>query len=192
MFKKLFAALAVVVAPTLSSAHTQDPVPETVGTRTFERRAVEAAIWGMPAVSMAGVRRSLAGIGADYNQVVYFSKPLEARHEFLTANNQTPYVRSVLDLHNGPAVLELPPASDKVALFGSAIDSWEVPLVDVGPTGEDTGKGGKYLFLPPATAIERPKAISPFNPRPISCTPRCGRSSLDKARWPMAWRTAKL
>ena len=51
---------------------------------------------------------------------------------------------SVLDLHHGPVVLDVPPASDNVALFGSAIDSWEVPLVDVGPTGEDEGKGGKY------------------------------------------------
>ena len=33
----------------------------------------------MPAVSMVGVRKSLAGIGADFNQVVYFSQPLEGR-----------------------------------------------------------------------------------------------------------------
>jgi hypothetical protein len=123
--------------------------PEDLSRQTIQRRGVEAAVWGMPAVSMAGVRKSLAGIGADYNQIVYFSKPLEARHEFLTANNQTPYLVTVLDTHNGPVVVEVPPASSKVALFGSAIDSWEVPLVDLGPTGEDAGKGGKYLFLPP-------------------------------------------
>ena len=35
-------------------------------------------------------------------------------------------------------------------LFGSAIDSWQVPLVDIGPAGEDGGQGGRYLFLPPA------------------------------------------
>jgi hypothetical protein len=44
--------------------------------------------------------------------------------------------------------LEVPPATDKTAFFGSGIDSWEVPLVDVGPTGDDEGEGGKYLFLP--------------------------------------------
>ena len=58
---------------------------------------------------MAGVRKSLAGIGADFNQVIYFSQPIEARHEFLTANNQTPYVLSVLDLRRGPVVLDVPP-----------------------------------------------------------------------------------
>ena len=145
-------AAALIGATTAAFAQTS---PGDLARRT-ERRAVEAAIWGMPAVSMAGVRKSLAGIGADFNQVVYFSKPLEARHEFLTANNQTPYVLAILDLHRGPVVLELPPASREVALFGSAIDSWEVPLVDVGPSGEDAGKGGKYLFLPPGYSGARP------------------------------------
>ena len=124
--------------------------------RAIERRAVEAAIWGMPAVSMVGFRKSLAGIGADFNQVVYFTQPPEARHEFLTANNQTPYVMTVLDLRRGPVVVEVPPASSKVALFGSAIDSWQVPLVDLGPSGDDAGKGGKYLFLPPGYTGSRP------------------------------------
>ena len=146
--KKVFLSAVALICATMSS-QAQNLSAEYIARRTMERRAVEAAIWGMPAVYMAGIRRSLAGIGADYNQVVYFSKPLEARHEFLTANNQTPYVVSVLDLHTGPVVFQLPPASDKVALFGSVIDSWQVPLVDVGPTGEDAGKGGKYLFLPP-------------------------------------------
>ena len=128
---------------------TPSPTAPSPARLAVERRAVEAAIWGMPAVSMARVRKSLAGIGAEANQVIYFSRPLEARHEFLTANNNTPYVISVLDTRSGPVVLEVPPAGDRVAFFGSAIDSWEVPLVDVGPTGDDAGDGGKYLFLPP-------------------------------------------
>jgi hypothetical protein len=53
------------------------------------------------------------------------------------------------DLGSGPMVLDVPAASPTAVLFGSAIDSWEVPLVDVGATGDDAGKGGRYLFLPP-------------------------------------------
>jgi hypothetical protein len=122
------------------------------------RRAVEATIWGMPAVSMAAVRRSLSrDLDAGYGDVIYFTRPMEPRHEFLTANNQTPYVVTFFDLKAGPMVLEVPAASDEVALFGSAIDSWQVPLADVGPTGEDAGKGGRYLFLPrpPGRATRR-------------------------------------
>jgi hypothetical protein len=131
-----------------ATAQTQNSADE-LKRATFTRRAVDGALWGMPAASMASFRRSLAGVGAGYNDVLYFSKPLEARHEFITANNNTPYVATALDLHQGPMVVEVPPASAKVALFGSAIDSFQVPLVDVGPAGDDAGRGGKYLFLPP-------------------------------------------
>ncbi len=153
MRKAVLSAVALIFATISSQAQNS---ADDIARRSMERHAVDAAIWGMPAVSMAGFRKSLAGIGADFNQVVYFSKPLEARHEFLTANNQTPYVIAVLDLRGGPIVLDVPPASSKVALFGSAIDSWEVPLVDVGPSGDDAGKGGKYLFLPPGSTGSRP------------------------------------
>jgi hypothetical protein len=126
--------------------------------RTMERRAVEAAIWGMPAVSMAAIRASLKrDLEADFGDVVYFSNVMEPRHEFLTANNQTPYVFTCFDLRRGAMVLDVPPATQKTAFFGSGIDSWEVPLVDVGPTGDDEGKGGKYLFLPPGFDGEPPK-----------------------------------
>jgi hypothetical protein len=105
---------------------------------------------GMPAVSMAAVRRSLPrDLDAGYGDVVACSDVFRSRHGFLTANNQTPYVCTVFDLDDGPMVLAVPPASEKVALFGSAIDSWEVPLADLGPTGEDGGHGGRYVFLPP-------------------------------------------
>ncbi|RCV65856.1 hypothetical protein C5S53_01640, partial [Methanophagales archaeon] len=50
---------------------------------------------------------------------------------------------------NSPVVLEIPPASKRTAIFGSAIDVWQVPVADIGPAGLDQGKGGKYLFLPP-------------------------------------------
>jgi hypothetical protein len=123
-------------------------------------RAVEAAIWGMPVVSMAAFRRSLPrDLGAEFGDVVYMSDVMRSRHGFLTANNQTPYVALVLDLRNGPIVLEVPPVSDEAALFGSAIDSWQVPLVDVGPTGEDAGQGGRYLFMPPGHEGSAPEGF---------------------------------
>lgn len=132
-----------------SPSSAKDPTGD-LRTSLRYRRAVEATIWGIPAVSMAAIRRSLPrDFGADFGDIVYFSQVMEPRHELLTANNQTPYVVTVLDLRQGPMVIEVPPATDKVSFFGSAIDSWEVPLADLGPSGDDAGKGGKYLFLPP-------------------------------------------
>ncbi len=141
-------------------ATTSEPLFDSndLAERTVYRRAVEVTIWGMPAVSMAAVRASLKrDLDADFGDVIYCSNVLEPRHEFLTANNQTPYVMTVFDLRRGPMVLEVPAASDKVAFFGSAIDTWEVPLADIGPSGDDAGKGGKYLFLPPDYGKETPE-----------------------------------
>ena len=42
---------------------------------------------------MAAIRASLKrDLDADFGDITYFSKVIEPRHEFLTANNQTPYV----------------------------------------------------------------------------------------------------
>lgn len=120
-------------------------------------RAVEATVWGMPAVSMAAFRASLGrDLGAGYGDVIYFSDVTEPRHELLTANQDTPYVLTFLDLRDGPMVLDVPAASPTAVLFGSAIDSWEVPLVDIGATGDDAGKGGRYVFVPPGYEAEPP------------------------------------
>jgi hypothetical protein len=56
----------------------------------------------------------------------------------------------MLDMTRGPVVVEVPAASPTAVFFGSANDAWMVPVIDIGPQGEDAGKGGKYLFLPPA------------------------------------------
>ena len=50
--------------------------------------------------------------------------------------------------HHGPFVVDIPPAVE-AGLFGTLLDAWQVPLADVGPEGEDKGKSGKYLLLPP-------------------------------------------
>ena len=132
--------------------------PTNIQEQIQYNRAIEVTLWGMPAVSMAAIRASLKrDLDANLGDIIYCSKVLESRHEALTANNQTPYVMTFLDLRNGPVVLEVPPATKKVAFFGSVIDSWEVPLADIGPSGEDAGRGGKYIFLPPGHNIVAPK-----------------------------------
>lgn len=57
-------------------------------------------------------------------------------------------------------MLEVPPAVG-AGLFGTLIDAWQVPLVDAGSTGEDLGKGGKYLILPPDFKGEIPAGYIP-------------------------------
>ena len=102
-------------APARAQAQELSPQEQMI-----HRRAVEAAVWGMP---IEGTRGLLLGarndLGGDWNDVIYFSKPMESRHGFLTANNQVPYVVASLNTKDGPLVVEVPGASDKAKYFGS-------------------------------------------------------------------------
>lgn len=40
-------------------------------------------------------------------------------------------------------------------------DAWQAPMADVGPEGEDKGKGGKYLILPPGYKDAVPQGYIP-------------------------------
>lgn len=113
------------------------------------QRGTEAVVWSIPAVSMICMRNANFSLGGGYNTVYWSSEPPTALQEALTANNQTPYATVFLNTKDGPVVLEVPPASTRTAIFGSAIDIWQEPVADIGPAGADKGQGGKYLFLPP-------------------------------------------
>jgi hypothetical protein len=129
-----------------------------VARTTAERRACEAAIWAMPAVGVYDIELALQrDASAEPGVVAYMTEPMDSRHGFLTANDVTPYVFGGLTTKNGPLVIEVPPAGEKVAFFGTIVNAWQVPLADVGTTGEDKGKGGKYLILPPGYDGEVPE-----------------------------------
>ncbi|WP_256677389.1 DUF1254 domain-containing protein [Pseudomonas sp. L13] len=68
----------------------------------------------------------------------------------ITANATTPYILGFVDLNEtGPLVVELPPGPTA----GGVGDFWQRAIIDMGETGPDKGKGGKYLVLPPGAAI---------------------------------------
>jgi hypothetical protein len=125
------------------------------------QRGVEAVNWAMPAVSMLALREANFGLGGGYNTVYWLSDVPTALQEALTPNNQTPYVSVHLSTREGPAVLDIPPASERTAIFGSAVDVFQVPVADIGPAGADEGRGGRYLFLPPGYDGEIPDGFLP-------------------------------
>jgi hypothetical protein len=126
------------------------------------QRGIEAVIWSMPAISIREFQEAAFGdYGISWNDVVLFSKPAVPRHELLTANNQVPYIATFLNLRQGPVVVEIPAAGEKAQLFGSFVDNWQAPIVDVGPSGTDEGRGGKYLFLPPGYSEPIPNGYLP-------------------------------
>jgi hypothetical protein len=123
--------------------------PEELKSRAIERCAVEAVIWGMPAVNYERMLAAAVENGGKLNQVVYWSRPVNWKNQTLTPNPDTIYLNPFYDTHDGPVVVEIPPADADHVIVGSFDVAWQNALADVGPTGEDKGKGGKYLILPP-------------------------------------------
>lgn len=124
--------------------------PNQLAERTLHRRAVETVIWGMPAVNAELLFQAVKDARADFNQVVFWSRPISWKNQTLTPNPDTIYVFPFFNTKDaGPMVLEIPPAEDGASITGSIDDAWQVALEDVGPAGADKGKGGKYLILPP-------------------------------------------
>ena len=124
------------------------PDPETVK-KVYDNldyvRGVEAFLSGMPAASVYGVCEGISGAGVKRNSGIGIMENLmDARSVFLTGNSTTVYVLMCLDLKDGPVVVEVPPG-----VLGPADDAFFRWVTDVGLTGPDKGKGGKYLFVPP-------------------------------------------
>lgn len=131
-----------------AEASGADEAPE-ITTTALHGIALQAAVWGMPIVAFEAIRQAyFRDAQAEYGDVVYWSQPADWKLQVPTPNASTRYVWIQLNTHGGPVVLEIPPAKG-AGLFGSILDAWQVPAIDVGPAGEDEGKGGRYLVLPP-------------------------------------------
>ncbi len=153
--------------------HPSELTAEELATRTLERRAVEAAIWGMPIVSVDTMRQAFfRDAKAKYGDIVYWSQPSDWKFQFTTPNASTRYVYFNFNTKDGPVVLELPKAVG-AGLFGSIVSGWEVPLADVGPGGRGQGPGGQVSAAAPRGTTRRSRtATSRFGWRPTTGT-RC-------------------
>jgi hypothetical protein len=109
-------------------------------------RAVEAFLVYMPPVSWLHVWKGVADAGTHApNQVVIWETLMDSATTLLTGNTETVYGLCSLDLkRDGPVVIEVPPS-----MLGGITDLWQHSIVDIGITGVDQGKGGKFLVLPP-------------------------------------------
>ena len=116
------------------------------------QRGVEAYLSALPAVSTEAARRAVTGLGPANQTVLISESLLDSKSLFLTANTTTPYTVVWLDTTDGPVVLEVPPD-----VLGPMDDAWFRWVTDVGFTGPDKGKGGKYLLLPPGYKGEVPE-----------------------------------
>jgi hypothetical protein len=156
-----------VSAETLSSISTPDVVESRLGRLEFKDGApseatsallydnldfmhgVEGFINSFPAASLAAMRRGFLEAGIEDNDVLAFPEMLDSASLFLTANADSMYFWSFLDLSDGPVVLELPGLGPPTGILGVVDDMWFGWVTDTGLPGPDRGQGGRYLIVGP-------------------------------------------
>ena len=138
-------ATAEVSQQTLESLSTPDKVETSIGTLEFKdgaptvetaekvrdaltfTRALNVYNNSFRGASAYAIRDGLHSIGAKDNDVVIFSELMDSNSLFLTANADTVYYMSVIDLSNGPMVIEQPPQG-----LGTINDMWFSWVIDAG------------------------------------------------------------
>ena len=115
-------------------------------------RASEAFLNTMPAVSVYAMLEGLKEAGAEAGDLVLFDNLLDARSLLLTGQTTTPYGFAEINVKDEPMVVEMPPL-----ILGAIDDAAFLHVTDIGITGPDKGKGGKYLIVGPDYKGEIPE-----------------------------------
>ncbi|MGB6191960.1 MAG: DUF1254 domain-containing protein, partial [Terracidiphilus sp.] len=125
-------------------------------------RAVEAYRFFYPTVSGAAIFKGNEQLGIVPNRV-WGTLESQPKHVGFTLNSDTPYAPGLIDLSDGPIVVELPPGP----LICIAMDINQQWIADLGLPGPSAGKGDKVVFLPPGYKEKPPAeyraAYSPSN-----------------------------
>ncbi len=108
---------------------------------TYAFRAFTDTLKG---VSVQAILEGLQSVGIKENEVILFSELMDSESLFLTANADTVYYFTFVDLSDGPMVVETPPDA-----LGTIDDMWFRWVIDFGRPGPDRGEGGKYLLVGP-------------------------------------------
>jgi hypothetical protein len=121
-------------------------------------RGVEVFLNWMPAASLYALREGFREAGVTRNGIIgIYEDLMDSRSIFLTANIDSIYTITWLDLRDGPMVVESPPNT-----LGMVNDFFFRYVADLGNAGPDHGQGGKYLFLPPDFAGDAPEGYFVF------------------------------
>jgi hypothetical protein len=166
-------ALAQVSDAVIESLGAPDKVETRIGTLEFKdgvptdetasrvydtldfTRALNVYNNSFRGASALAIVKGFEGIGAKPGDVVIFSELMDSNSLFLTANADTVYYLTGLDLSKGPVVVEQPANA-----VGTINDMWFSWVIDIGGPGPDRGLGGKYLIVGPATTDRCPRAAT--------------------------------
>ena len=127
-----------------------------------------AFINAFPGASLAAIRQGFLSIGVEDNSVLVFSELMDSASLFLTANCDTVYFLSFVDLTDGPMVVDVPPLGAPSGILGTIDDMWFRWVTDFGVPGPDRAQGGRYLIVGPG--YDGPLPDSGFHVSPARTT----------------------
>jgi hypothetical protein len=143
----------------LNYGYPDDATTRKVYDNLDASRALQAYLLAIPIVNQVGMRATLRESGPVNQTDVIWEDLVDSKTVELTANDNTVYSFIWLDTKKGPLVVEVPPM-----VLGLIDDFWYHWVADVGITGADKGKGGKYLILPPGYTGEVPEGYFVVRP----------------------------
>lgn len=111
------------------------------------QRATQAYLWALPLTGFAQWQAEHErAFGAKDGAMVSY-ETFADKLGLLTANATTPYIIGFGNLdRTGPLVMDVPPGPTA----GGFLDFWQRPFSDIGQTGPDGGRGGRFVILGPS------------------------------------------
>ncbi|MGD1834174.1 MAG: DUF1254 domain-containing protein [Nitrososphaeraceae archaeon] len=129
---------------TVESGYLTPETEQTLKDELFFQRAIQVYQQAYPSVAVAGIFHNADKINASGTDIIYWSDFISSDIEILTANISVLYLLIMLDLSDGPLVVDVPPG-----LMGVVNNLYQQVLSDVGRSGPDKGNGGLFLIIPP-------------------------------------------
>jgi hypothetical protein len=140
---------------TFSQGYPSGDTADSVYENSMRRRAIEAYKTFLPTVATEAVVQQMLGVGVMPNKtgIIMAQGP---KQQFAAANSDTPYFLAVIDLRDGPVVIEM---AANPLLLGIVNDHNMRWITNVGGIGPENGAGGKHLILPPDFSGSAPEGF---------------------------------
>jgi len=140
---------------------TIDYVADYPSTKTLEQMhqelkfqsAVQIALWAQPLVAVGVAKKGMEDVGINNTTISIAEQRASSDNVIYTANQETVYAYGFTEMGNEPMVFTIAPMT-----LGFLADAWQRPIEDLGLTGPDEGKGGKFILIPPGYEGEAPKS----------------------------------
>jgi hypothetical protein len=153
-------SLSSPLGDTLSKPEKRVELSQDFEDRLLFHRAFEAVLWSLPAADALVMRQAAEEMGLGSEALFYTKNRPTGKQRYITYNASAPYVFGTFTTYDTPLVMEVPAAAGSEKFSGSIFDLWFLPMVDIGPLGNDKGNGAKYFITGPGWEGEVPAGFT--------------------------------